>query len=517
MGNGGRKLASLAVLWACLMVRLGFYAAILPLWEPMDEWAHFAVVQSVAMRGEWLAVRDRPIPRNVEASLHLTPLAWEMRRLGTATVTHDDWWRLPETERRARSEALRSIPQSWVFENGNAAFSNYEAQQPPLYYWLAAPVLWLLRGRALTEQVLALRWFTAVVASLTLPLVFGVGYELLEDSRMALGCAAVLAVMPGFAGAVARVGNDGLAAPVYALLLWSGLRYWRKPSARSGCLVGAALGLALLTKAYFLTAVPVVVALLLWRRPVRRRGLAICCIPVLLAGWWYVRNALADGSLLTSGSMAGVHASPTAVLANVPHVPWLRAVDAILFSHIYALGWSWLTVRSWMYHIFYVLVALAAAGLVRWLRKPGLLWVAAFYACFCAGELWHAALMFTARGVPVSMGWYLYGAVAAEVPLAVAGLSTWFRRWAAPVAAALLAALDLFAMHALALPYYAGLIRHAGDGSLHPAHWKALDLPLIFARLALPEWLWIAYLLATAGVLTAAVRNSCREDGFAAY
>lgn len=511
----------LALIWAGLIVRLAFYATMLPLWEPMDEWAHFAVVQSTAIRGELLARRERPIPRNIEASLGLAPLPWELRRFASPSVTHDNWWQLPETERRARIEALRAIPESWAREDGSGAFSNYEAQQPPLYYWIAGPLVWLMRGWSLASQVVALRWLTALLASLTLPLVYRIACELFADRRMALGCAAVLAVMPGFAGAVARVSNDGLAAPLYALLLWTVLRYWRKPSAAAACAVGTALGLALLTKAYFLTAAPVAVALLLWCRSTRRAGLAACSIPLLTAGWWYLRSLLADGSLLTTGSMSGLEASPASVLKNVPSVPWVRAVDAILFSHIYCLGWSWLTVRSWMYHTFYILLALAVVGLAPWLRRPGMRWLLAFYAFFCAGELWHAALMYTARGIPASMGWYLYGAVAAEVPLAVAGLSTWLpawlRQWAAPVCAALFAALDLFAMHVLALPYYAGLIRHASDGSLHFAHWNTLNLPLAFARLTLPAALWIAYVVASAGVVILAIRNSGRKNGFAAY
>jgi len=126
------------------------------------------------------------------------------------------------------------------------------------------------------------------------------------------------------------------------------------------------------------------------------------------------------------------------------------------------------------------------------------------------------------RGVPASMGWYLYGVVAAEAPLLIAGLSTWIGRWAAPAAAGLFALLDLFAMHALALPYYAGLIRHQPDGTLHLAHPGNLNLPLIFERLstlvAEPLWiaLWVCCLLATAGcVLLAAIPSRERERAVA--
>jgi hypothetical protein len=506
-----------AAIWACLAARLAFYSAMLPLWEGVDEWAHFAVIQQTALKGEWLTSRERPIPRNIEASLGMVPLPWELRRLAAPAVTHDAWWQLSEGERRRRAEALRAMPPAWAREDGSGAFSNYEAQQPPLYYWALAPVLWLMRARGLVPQVLALRSMSALAASLVAPLVYAVGHELFEDRRMALGCAAVVAVMPGFANAVARVGNDALAAPIYAALIWAGLRMWRKPSARAACGMGILLGLGLLTKAYFLTAVAPVMVLICWRRgPLCNwpRGLykklsgwwrlAACVAPLIIAGWWYLRNLLTTGTLAGLGESVSLQRSdPAAVLRLAPSVPWGRTIDAILFSHIYCGGWSWLTVRSWMYHLLYAIAALAAIGLWRWLRRPEVLWLLAIYLFFWAGELWHAALLFVTHGVPASMGWYLYAVVAAEAPLSVAGLSTWIGVWAAPIGAGLFALLDLLAMHALALPYYAGLIRHQPNGTLHLAHFSTLHLPTIFERLsvlvAVPLCiaLWIFYLLAS--------------------
>jgi len=502
-----------AAIWIGLVARLAFYSAMLPMWEGVDEWAHFAVVQASALEGELLTSRERPIPRNIEASLRIVPLPWDLRRFDAPAVTHDAWWQLSERERSERAAALRAIPAAWTFEDGSGAFSNYEAQQPPLYYWSMAPLLWLVRGCGLAAQVLAIRWLSALAASLVAPLVYAIGRELFEDRRMALGCSAIVAVMPGFASAVARVGNDALAALLYAGLIWSGLRLWRKPSAAAFGATGILLGLGLLTKAYFLTAI-LPVAVLILRAGGQRLGrwrLFAGAAPLLIAGWWYARNLLSTGTVAGLGeSVVLQKTNPAAVLRLAPSVPWLRTVDAILFSHIYCGGWSWLTVRSWMYHLFYAVLALAVIGLWRWLRQPRILWLLAIYVFFWAGELWHAALMFATHGVPVSMGWYLYGVVATEVPLCVAGLSSWNGRWAAPAGAGLFALLDLLAMHFLALPYYAGLIRHQPDGALHLAHAAGVNLPLIFKRLsgplAEPAWifLWICYLFATAGCLVLA-------------
>ena len=511
-----------AAVWISLVARLAFYSAMLPMWEGVDEWAHFAVVQATALQGELLTSRDRPIPRNIEASLRIVPLPWDLRRFDAPSVTHDAWWQLSARQRSERAAALRAIPAAWTFQDGSGAFSNYEAQQPPFYYWSMAPLVWLLRGCGLAMQVLAIRWLSALVASLVVPLVYAIGCELFDDHRVALGCAAVVTVMPGFANAVARVGNDALAAPLYAGLIWAGLRLWRKPSAAAFIATGILLGLGLLTKAYFLTAL-VPAAVLVWRVRGERLGrwrLAAGAAPLLVAGWWYARNLLTTGTVAGLGeSVALEKTNPAAVLHLAPSVPWLRTVDAIVFSHIYCGGWSWLTVRSWMYHLFYAVLGLAAVGLWRWLRQPRILWLLAIYLFFWAGELWHAALMFVTHGVPVSMGWYLYGVVAAEVTLCVAGLSSWIGRWAAPTGVGLFALLDLGAMHLLALPYYAGLIRHEPNGTLHLAHAAGVRLPIIFERLssplAEPAWifLWICYVFATAGCCALAAwttRNSRR-------
>jgi hypothetical protein len=59
------------------------------------------------------------------------------------------------------------------------------------------------------------------------------------------------------------------------------------------------------------------------------------------------------------------HMSVAEILHSAAGVNWPRAVDSILFTHLWCGGWSFLTVRAWMYHIFYAVIAIAAIGLVR--------------------------------------------------------------------------------------------------------------------------------------------------------
>jgi hypothetical protein len=551
--------------WACFVARLLFYSAMLPLWEGYDEWAHFAVVRQMAVGGRLLGSRDAPIPRDVEASLQLAPVPWELRALAAPAVTHDEYWGLSREERERRESALRSMPAAWGREDGTGALKAYEALQPPLYYWIMAPALWVFRGLGLLGQVLVLRFFSSLVASLVVPLVFLIGLEVWGDGRLALGGAAIVALMPGLALDVARVSNDCLAVVLFTLLTWLALRAVRAST-------GVALGLGLLTKAYFLTAIPAMLAVWVYgawkarelsavsrqwgrlstcgtqriplatrpdtsegRLPIGRRmpscatldalfqPIGAAGIAALLAGWWYGRNLLTTGTLSGLSESVMLRGTGAGEMARqAAGIGWAKAIDAIFFSHLYFGGWSSLAVRSWMYHLFYIAILSAAVGLVRVLRRPAILTLLLLYFCFWLGQLYNVALLYMSKGLAGSMGWYMYAVVGAEVTLCIAGL----RRlvpvrvsgWIAADGAAMFALLDLYTVHAVEIPYYTGMIRHRANGSLGALHWAgfqnvgiggAVSRLAVFVPVALLVGLWLLYILGTAGALACACAREC--------
>ena len=422
------------MLWCCVLARLVFYAAALPLWEGYDEWAHFSVVRMVA-HGDLLPSRDAPVPADVEASLP------------SAAAPH-----------RA-----------------------YEALQPPLYYWLVAPIQFLFGSASLLTQVMALRIASVLLASLSIPLI----WNLARKTGVPAHAAAVAAVMPGFAFDVARVSNDCLAVVLFSALLLLVVRraHWM--------LVGIALALGLLTKAYFLAAF----VLVFWMP-------RAVLVAIAGSGWWYLRNLATTGTLSgLSESVMLRHTGIGEMLRRVPSVPWRTAVDSILFSHLYFGGWSGLMVRSWMYHLFYAVILVAAAGGVWAIRKNAALHpLAAVYAAFWLAQLYNVLLIFMTKGVPTSMGWYLYAVMAAEVVLCSATIPP-------AIGVALFAALDLYAMHFVALPFYAGLIHCKPNGALesfHPtlAALREAQPPLTLALL------WLLYLAGTATLLVQSLRTA---------
>jgi hypothetical protein len=444
------------LLWACALARLVFYAAALPLWEGYDEWAHFSVVRMVA-HGDLLPSRDAAIPADVDASLRSVPVPWELRNLPAPARTHDG----------------PGPPGPWP------RLTAYEALQPPLYYWLMAPLLRIFGAASLVTQVMVLRLAAVLLASLTIPLIFRIARAV----GVSEACAAVVAVMPGFAFDVARVANDCLAVLLFTALLLLVVRraHWLA--------AGIVLGLGLLTKAYFLAAL----VLVFWAP-------RAVLVAAAVSGWWYARNFWTTGTFSgLSESVMLRHTSLVDMLRRIPSVPWRTALDSILFSHLYFGGWSSLTVRSWMYHVFYLAIAVAAAGGVWAIRKNAALRpLAAVYGAFWLAQLYNVLLIYTSKGVPTSMGWYLYAVIGAEVVLCCATIPP-------VIGVTLFAALDLYATHFVALPYYAGLIRHKANGALESFHLSALRS---FHRPPLPLiGLWGLYVAAT---VTIVVQTTCQ-------
>jgi 4-amino-4-deoxy-L-arabinose transferase-like glycosyltransferase len=523
----------MVAVWACFAARLLFYAAMLPLWEGYDEWAHFAVVRHLAAGGALLVSRQAPLPRDVEASFELAPVPWEMRSLALPYYTQDDYWRLSREERERRESAFRAMPHAWGGEDGSGPFTAYEALQPPLYYWMMTPLLAVCRalGAGLAGEVVALRAWSSLVASLAVPLVFLLGREVWGDSRAALGSAAIVAVMPGLAIDVARVGNDCLAVPLFTLLTWLAVRVVRLGLSRKrAAAMGVTLGLGLITKAYFLTAIPAVVAVLVygsWKPRHAGRAVAACLAAAIIAGWWYVRNLQTTGTLTglsESVMLRGMRAGEMARRAAGIH--WARAIDAIFFSHLYFGGWSSLTVRSWMYHAFYIVILAAAVGLAGTIRRPAVIVLLLVYTGFWLGQLYNVVLLYISKGLPASMGWYLYAVVGAEVTLCVAGLRRLsparVAAWIAPAGALMFALLDLYTVHAVAVPYYTGVIRHRINGSLAALHWTELHAVGIggaaarlsafkgpYAPPALLAILWLLYISGTVGAVACACARKC--------
>ncbi len=523
------------------MVRGVFYCSLLPLWEGFDEWAHFAVVQSMATRGVWSADRRCQVSREVLESLRLAPLP---RGAVAHGMSHDDFWRLPAAPRRALEERLRSLPPKQSGEYPDSGVHIYEAQQAPLYYWLLSLVYRLAAGLGLVTRVWVLRLVTLAIVAFTVPLTFLLARRVCGGDGLAGGVTALVVSMPGFAMLCCRIGNDALAATMGTACLLLMLEC-SDANAKPGvaALLGAAFGLALLTKAYFLALAPALLVYAAYnviRSPGRRGAVAsrwacVFSIAALIAAWWYWRTWTTTGSF--SGEqieVAALRGAPlSAILAMLRSIQWRVAADFAFVTHVWVGNWSFLLVRGWMYHLLGWVAAAAALGVLVRMGQPGhyrrsdLLGLALAYLAMLFALAFHVVTTFAAMGTSATLSYYLYGVVAAEAVLAAVGLAALVPRRSealvAPCLALLFAALDVYGTQFYLVPYYTGMIAHSQAGRLETAHIGDLlgNAGRILERISENKagvlvpgsmlFLWILYLLATLAAVVCAFRFRSQE------
>jgi 4-amino-4-deoxy-L-arabinose transferase-like glycosyltransferase len=320
------------------------------------------------------------------------------------------------------------------------------------------------------------------------------------------------------------VSNDALAAVVFALLTWLMIRA-APDKIQRWFLLGLMLGAGLLTKAYFVAAVPAVLLLALatlFKTDKRKRSTVLLpvllslMLPLLVSGWWYARSLIGPSGIW-------VDAAPTesvpigTLLSNSFKMDWWTAAGGAFNAHIWLGGWSFLGIRSWMYNVFRAVFFLSFVGAMVALIRPrtverrNLLILALLYVGFWLALMYHAFINFVNSGRPATTGYYLYAAVVPEVLILAIGLySVVPRRLTRLVLAAvasLFVLLEMYATHFVLIPYYTGIIRHNPDGGLPAFHVsQALDIGWgeIVGRMHLnrPELLslgmfvaiWIAYI-----------------------
>jgi 4-amino-4-deoxy-L-arabinose transferase-like glycosyltransferase len=514
----------LTCVWALFIVRGLFYIGFVPLWEGLDEWGHYAVIQIIATRGHLLAGRDERISSEIQASLKLAP--WV-----DGEVRQDSYWLLPDADRTRREDALRSIPPEWAREPAVDGRRAYEAQQPPLYYWLFALAYRATAGLSFLTQIWLLRFLGLLLASAAIPLGFFAAKIIFGTHLQALGIVVLIAATPELMLTVSHIGNDSLAVALGGLLLLTLFQWKEAPRSLSRALaLGTVLGLALLTKAYFIALLPpILVFAAIWakRKGAYRQALSFLAWTAIISAWWYIGTWRETHSL--SGEqieISGV-ASLTSLAAAMVKMNWLRAIDFAFVSHTWLGNWSMLVVRSWMYRIFVLLAGLAGVGLILRLMNRGkhllpsrgdLMLPLSCYLTFVLGLGYHALRAFQVDRSGTTLAHYLAALATAEAILMLAGLyavtPAVMRPAIIPGGTICLAALEFFGTHFYAIPYYTGFTAHQPNGSIPVLKIQQLQgggLQIMIARLAInkPAFLngmeiaslWALFLAATSGLI----------------
>ncbi len=446
------------------------HVAFLPPWEGFDETAHWSYIQQWSDTGRAPRYGVDGVSKDVDA--YPGPMTYSgappFDRTGHLTF---------RSYGQAGGCAVNGGPTRYASDGA----PNWQAQHPPLYYALMAPLYRLSRGLGWIDHLFVLR-----LASYTLAYA-GFVIGVLATARLArmqptdaeawsptvwIGpiAAAWPFLFPQFFPEFARLGNDSLCllltGGVWALLL----RTLRGDGGRlTAAALGAVLGLGLLTKAFFLpigAGVAVVLLVNGWTSERRRDRLAQAAltgaVALALGGWWYLQKAMQTGSITGADEFIKLkQAGGMAALADGFSVTeLLRGLWLMLATFVWAGTWSLASLPDLLLLAPLALLALLTFDYAASLRRSDLLgWTPLILAApMAAGLIYHVFVWMAGTGA-FTPGWYVH-ILAAPLGLAVA------RGWRRPrLLAVLIALTGLYTVAAWAfqLSLFSGCAAKLGD------------------------------------------------------
>jgi hypothetical protein len=415
-----------SLLIAYALVNAVLYSVLLPLWEGYDEPFHFAYVQQL---GNWQGLPDprtARLSREVGSSILLAPASQVVKQNLPQVTSYAQYFSWPVPRRSEVRHQLRAIPAELRWQPSE--FSNYEAHEPPLAYILLAFPERLLARVSLPVRIAILRIIAAVAGSLLLL----TGAERLflqlgiRDPYKAIALFCVLSCQMTWA-TLAHVGNDWLAVPIAVWTLVGLNLLDSRPSRRTAAVAAVFLAAGLLTKAYFLALVPLLVGLCVLRR--RWHELAIASVILCgLAGPWYARNFVRYGVLTgTQESRAGVDLP--AVLRVAPTLDW----RAVIWSSVRTSLWSGNnTFLTFSANTLNLMIGTNLVAILLWVasRHASAEWITFSYCVLFVLALGYAAIVshiYTHGAANGPSPWYAQVLMAPVLGLALLGASRWPR------------------------------------------------------------------------------------------
>lgn len=341
--NGRRWLLFILAVYSLLGIA---YSWVTPLGESPDEIDHFLYVRYLVEQRKF-PVMQPVAEQNETMEANQPPLFYLLNALVTGP--------LPMT-------ASAELPQNACYtfdphDGGRANFYLHDsAEQNPLsdayLAFRAARLLSVVQG-------IVIIW-----------LAYGLGRQLVpHDDRAALLGAAVVAFNPQFIFITSSVNNDVLTAVIGAALVYFSVAALKRPALGRFVGLGLLLGAALLTKFALLALwpLPLLTGLLTARNGQRRLAVQaivlLLVLPLLVAGWWYLRAYRLYGDPLAWE----VHllAKGSEVLRTTP----FTGVDGWEFIRVHFqsywawFGWLKIQAPGWVYGLLAGGTAVSLAGL----------------------------------------------------------------------------------------------------------------------------------------------------------
>jgi 4-amino-4-deoxy-L-arabinose transferase-like glycosyltransferase len=418
-----RFVAMIAILLLGSLITGLAHIALLPPFEGFDETGHYAYIQQVAKTGRW-PVRGDKMSKDIDDYLKAAPTTENMH----GPLTYHGFFSASRDVVEGGRKFIHDRPATpRSYTPGH--HGNWQAQHPPLYYYLMAPTYLASQGWSLATQLFFLRSLSYLIAWGGLCIVVVAMLRSFAPSSrirylIALGVTLWPAIFPMWFPEMGRLGNDSLIAALAACALIS---FWRLLSAddpRDHAFLGITLGLGLLTKATFLPLVAATFVLLAIRVYVARRdrdrltqrvkGLLLsAAIVIAVAGWWYVTKFIETGSVIGSSDDVNVRAAG-GILAGLKKLDLstlLRSPWGLVESFMWGGTWSFVLPPRITLLPIVTMSALIAYGCFRHVRRDGFDAVDGLAVLtltfFIAALLRHSVVLLASIGNPAP-AWYLH-------------------------------------------------------------------------------------------------------------
>lgn len=159
--KGKQQLFALVYLSSLIFIGI-FYLSITPIFEGFDEVAHYSSMRQVADTGTIPLYGKSYIDQfviDIRAPIH-----YQMDRLPLDNeMVYKNFFKHPELVERYQKKYRQSLP---IPDYRPSTAANYQAQHPPLYYLLLAPVTTIVDQFSFTDQIFLVRLMSFLLAIL---------------------------------------------------------------------------------------------------------------------------------------------------------------------------------------------------------------------------------------------------------------------------------------------------------------------------------------------------------------
>jgi hypothetical protein len=440
---------------AVFLLRGVMLACVIPPFEMWDEYQHLGYIAYVSQKGETPVFGKANVPTDVlEAVVRFpqSPAAEEQLRQYGGKVGADYW--------RGGGEA--------TFRPGQPC-ALYEAQQPPIYYWLAAPVYGALGGVKHAGTVVAVFRLANIglVGAGLLVFLFWLRRNVREP-RAAMLAGMWVVFHPLILLNSARVSNDALAFALGIVgVIWAIELRGPRMSLKSAAL-GVFAGIAALVKTTDLALLPLALACIAaapgrFRAsgvgPRQSAGAAAALLGGFFAvtGYYFVFNFRQFGVPFPMQEAIMNHRNHVSLSAYLSWVEpvhvrfWIVTGLALLVKYnLWVGGWDGLAAPGAFPIAYAAILGIAGAGaLVPLMRKKSAavfvdsraVALGILFFLLIVGEMWlHAVSSLLAWGVVTTNPWY----AAVGMPWVLAALAAAAWQWrATPLGVAPIAAMPI--------------------------------------------------------------------------